>query len=155
MTETRGPRRASSVETALIAVALVLAGCGSATATGDTSTQATTASCAALTRAAQFAGARTVLTGTMLAGATARLGNRTVLASPARVRVSRYLKGTGPRVVRVETAVTITKTGTRVAEDGIAPRAGQRWKIYSISKRSPYQTSICSGSRRLTSGASR
>jgi predicted ATPase len=35
-----------------------------------------------------------------------------------------------------------------VAEAGIEPRAGQHWRIYTNSKRMPYDTSICDGSRR-------
>ena len=107
------------------------------------------ASCAGLRPAQQLAGATVVLIGTMLPGATVSGGNQSVLASPARVRVIRYLKGRGPRMVRVETADTRVHGGIRTAEDGITPGAGQRWKIYSSSKRSPYQTSICAGSRQV------
>ena len=67
----------------------------------------------------------------MLPGPTARLGRRPVLSSPARMRVERYLKGHGPRTVRVDTAVTIEPRRHAVGEDGIAPRAGERWKIYT------------------------
>jgi hypothetical protein len=38
---------------------------------------------------------------------------------------------------------------TPVAEDGIEPRAGERWKIYTQSRRQPLATSICAGSVRV------
>jgi hypothetical protein len=63
----------------------------------------------------------------------------------------RYLKGGGPRTVRVRTAVTITGRGITVAEDGIEPRVGEVWRIYTTSRRQPLETSICAGSRRIRS----
>lgn len=81
-----------------------------------------------------------------LAGLTARVGNQSALTSPARMRVLRYVKGSGPTVVSVGTAVT---RGGRITEDGIVPHRGERWEIFSDSQRSPYATSICDGSRRL------
>ncbi len=86
-----------------------------------------------------------VFVGTMLVGGAANLGGHSVLASPARVRVSRYLKGAGPGVVTVATGVT--SGGNVVSEDGIEPLAGQQWMIYTRSRRMPYQTSLCDGSR--------
>jgi hypothetical protein len=86
-----------------------------------------------------------VFVGTMLAGGAANLGGHSVLVSPARVRVSHYLKGAGPHVVSVATGVT--GGGHVVSEDGIEPRAGQQWTIYTRSPRMPYQTSLCDGSR--------
>jgi hypothetical protein len=99
-------------------------------------------SCAAGTPAGYFASARVILLGTMLPGHTANLGGHRVLVSPARVRVIRYLKGDGPAVVSVVTGVT---SGNVVNEDGIEPVAGQHWKIYTRSRRTPYQTSMCEG----------
>jgi hypothetical protein len=88
-----------------------------------------------------------VFTGTMLPGPTADLGRHRVLVSPARVLVTRYLKGHGPKIVTVATAVARAgDSGTVVSEDGIQPRAGQHWTIYSSSPRVPYDTSICGGS---------
>jgi hypothetical protein len=86
-----------------------------------------------------------VFVGTTLTGSTVILGGRSVLLSPARVRVSHYLKGAGPHVVSVATAVT--GGGHVVSEDGIEPRAGQQWTIYTRSPQMPYQTSMCDGSR--------
>ena len=82
----------------------------------------------------------------MLAGQTTDLGGLRVLISPARVRVIRYIKGSGPRVVTVVTGVS---TGDVIAEDGIEPRAGQRWTVYASTLRMPYQTSICNGTRQV------
>jgi hypothetical protein len=135
-----------------LGVSLFLAGCG-ATQVAAVSVRETgvAASCAALSPAAQFAGARRVFVGEMLAGPTARMGSRQVLAAPARMRVARYLKGHGPRTVTVDTAVTVDRHGITVAEDGIEPRAGQRWKIFTNSRHQPFDTSICAGSAPMRS----
>jgi hypothetical protein len=93
-----------------------------------------------------LATARIVFVGVMLPGATVRAGGRNVLVSPARVRVVRYLKGTGPSVVTVSTGVTRTGSTRVGSEDGIQPQAGERWRIYTTSQHAPYQTSICGGS---------
>jgi hypothetical protein len=92
--------------------------------------------------------ARTVFVGVMLPGPTVGIGGRSVLASPARMRVVRYLKGHGPAVVTVSTGVASAGGGGVASEDGIKPRAGERWRIYSASGHAPYQTSICLGSAR-------
>jgi hypothetical protein len=81
-----------------------------------------------------------------MAGEATKFGDHLVLLSPAKVRVSRYLKGHGPRVVRVRTAAA---SANAFGGEGIEPQAGQRWLIYSPSKSSPYDTNICAGSRRL------
>jgi hypothetical protein len=95
--------------------------------------------------------ARLVFLGRMLPGASTEIGGRQVLGSPATVRVLRYLKGSGPRRVKVTTAATITNKGVTVAEDGIEPQVGEIWKIYAGSRRQPIDTSICGGSRRVNS----
>jgi hypothetical protein len=131
------------------AVGLFLAGCGAAQVTAaPLRVTGVAASCAALSPAQQLAAARLVFVGVTLPGPTTRLGGRRVLGSPARLRVERYLKGHGPRTALVDTAVRIGAHGVTVAEDGIAPSPGQRWKIYTSSRRQPFQTSICGGSRR-------
>jgi hypothetical protein len=137
----------------------LLAACGSTGAaglvnsSGSTRTLGSAASCAALTPSAQLARARVVFVGSMLTGRTVSLGTRRVLASPARMRVARYVKGHGPETVAVETAATVKSNGLAVAEDGIEPRAGQRWTIYSDSSHQPFETSICAGSRLLGSSS--
>jgi len=118
---------------------------GSGNGTSGTVTGA--ASCAAMSASAYLAGARAVFIGTALGGPTAEAGSAgAVLLSPARFHVIRYLKGSGARVVTVQTALTRSGSTMAASEDGIQPRAGQRWKIYTTSLHMPYQTSICGGS---------
>lgn len=116
------------------------------TVRADLTVTGSAASCAGLTRGQQLAAARLVFTGRFLAGPTVRVGGRDVLVSPARMRVLRYIKGRGPTLVRVTTAVTAQRS---IAEDGIEAQAGERWLIYTDSRHGPYETSMCAGSRRL------
>jgi len=76
---------------------------------------------------------------------------RGVLLSPARFRVRHYGKGSGPRFVRVTTATRkIGRDSYVTVGEGIAPRAGELWRIYgSRGKNGVVQTSFCSGSARL------
>jgi hypothetical protein len=108
-----------------------------------------------LTAAQELGAARIAFTGRMLAGRTVALGRAHVLASPARVRVIRYLKGHGPRTVEVQTAAGRSATGGVVDAEGIEPRVGQRWRIYSDQTRQPLPTNVCGGSRSLPAGAAR
>jgi hypothetical protein len=102
------------------------------------------ASCASLAPAKQLAKAQIAFVGIMLRGPTVKLGGQQVLRSPARVRVTRYLKGTGPAIVSVTTA--ISHAGDTANAEGIEPQPGQQWAIYTSSRHTPYQTSICDGS---------
>jgi hypothetical protein len=77
------------------------------------------------------------------------VGNRHVLLSPARMRASRYLKGSGPQTVDVRTGVRLIRGQIQTEEDGVMPSAGQRWEILSSSRQMPLQTSVCIGSRQL------
>jgi hypothetical protein len=94
--------------------------------------------------------ARLVFIGTMLPGRTID-GPDGLLVSPARVRVERYIKGSGPAVVTVETAVI--STGNGEAAEGIMAHPGQTWKIYTTSRHQPFLTSDCDGSH-STAGVS-
>jgi hypothetical protein len=94
-----------------------------------------------------------VFVGVMLPGPTVSMGQDDVLTSPARVRVVKYLKGDGPRVVTVVTGVTQAGSGVAVSEDGIQALAGQRWQIYATTRNMPYQASICAGSTPLGAGS--
>lgn len=136
------PGRRTAIMLAPLIAAMLLSACG--TAAGVTSGEG--ASCGGPSSPAYLASARTAFIGVMLPGPTVSTGQGSVLASPARVRVVRYLKGTGPPVVTVVTAATEAGGGVAVAEDGIQPQAGQRWKIYATTQHPPYQTSICDGS---------
>lgn len=140
-------------------VGLLLAGCGSAQVATTTAREAggtvtgVAASCAVSSPAQQFAAARLVFVGVMLPGRVIGAGNRRVLASPARVRVTRYLKGHGPRTVRVQTALSIDQGGGVTGNsEGIEPQVGEHWKIYTGSRRQPFDTSDCSGSVRVARG---
>src|ERR1700686_4845258 len=112
------------------------------------------ASCAEISPAAYLAMAQIAFDGVMLAGPTVPMGQGDVLTSPARVRVVRYLKGGGPRVVTVLTGVR-RGAGSDVitAEDGIQATAGQRWRIYATTSTMPYDTSVCSGSAPLAASS--
>jgi hypothetical protein len=107
------------------------------------------ASCAYFTQPGYLAMARVVFVGTMLPGRTIN-GPHGLLVSPARVRVARYLKGTGPAVVTVETAVS--PSGDGMSGEGIMASPGQTWKVYSASGHPPFATGVCSGSH-LVGGA--
>src|SRR5215469_9315414 len=102
------------------------------------------AACASLSPAKQLADAQIAFLGTMLLGPTVKLGGQQILLSPARVRVTRYLKGTGPAIVSVITVAS--HAGDTANAEGIEPQPGQRWTIYTSSSHMPYQTSICDGS---------
>lgn len=120
-------------------------GTSSGGGTGTSSGTGSGASCAYFTQPAYLAQARVVFVGTTLPGRTVLDG---LLASPARIRVSQYLKGSGPAVVTVETAAS--SSGDTMSGEGIMARAGQRWKIYTTSRHLPYATDVCSGSRQLS-----
>jgi len=106
----------------------------------------TGAACAAATPGQHLADAHIALIGMMLPGQTVKIGNRSVLLSPARVHVVRYLKGAGPPIVTVTTEVS---SGNVVGAEGIDPQPGERWQIYSPSRAMPFDTSDCTGSKQL------
>jgi len=68
-----------------------------------------------------------------------------------RFRVGRYLKGSGPRVVRVQTGHRVRPDGTgSTSSIAIVVRKGERWRIFGQgSARKILRTSVCDGSRRL------
>jgi hypothetical protein len=140
---------------AFLGVGLCLAGCGATQLAAVPAQDAgvpvretgVAASCAALSPAALLNAARLVFVGEMLPGPAVPVGaGRKVLASPARMRVARYLKGHGPTTVTVDTAVRIVPGGITGNGEGIEPRAGQLWKIYTNSRHQPFATSVCAGS---------
>ncbi|MFL5824549.1 MAG: hypothetical protein ACJ764_14030 [Solirubrobacteraceae bacterium] len=134
-------------------LATTLAAVAAGVAAGSTAARtpgASAASCAAQTRAQEFRAARVVFVGVMLSGPSTPKDGRGELLSPARVRVTRYLKSHGPSTVRVQTGISRTDDGSYVGNsEGIYPRAGQHWKIYSRSTHRPYATSVCDGSRQV------
>jgi hypothetical protein len=102
-----------------------------------------------LTARQEFRAARLVFEGRMLRGATVDLGDHRLLLSPARIKVTRYLKGRGPRIVRVQTGLTANHRGVSESGEGILPAAGQRWRIFTWRSRQPLPTSDCNGTRRI------
>lgn len=126
-------------------VVMVLSACS-----GQGSSQTTTgasASCAATGKAHYLAAAQLAFTGVMLQGPTVSAAGRVTLASPARFRVVRYLKGAGPTVVTVKTAFARGSHTVIANSEGITPAAGQHWIIYSVTRGMPFDTSICAGSK--------
>lgn len=100
------------------------------------------ASCVRMTAAEQRARADVIFDGAALDGPTA--------TGVQRFRVSRYLKGHGPRVVRVDTGNVRRADGTgSVTSVSILVRRGQRWRIFARgSARKVLSTNVCDGSRR-------
>lgn len=106
------------------------------------------ADCAPATDAELLDRAEIVFDGQALDGPT----SDGTLLSPARFLVSDYLKGDGPEVVEVATAVTRERSGTYAwISVGIEPSPGEVWRIYAdaVSDGSNTGTSICAGSRYL------
>lgn len=108
------------------------------------------ASCIPLTEAQQTADAQVIFEGVALDGP--RSGEQ--LVSPVGFRVTRYLKGSGPEVVRVEAGVHRAPDGTfAVTSVDILPKPGEAWRIYgqgaAESGAGIIATSQCAGSRLL------
>jgi hypothetical protein len=68
-----------------------------------------------------------------------------------RFRVKRYVKGSGPRIVKVNTGYVRRADGTgTITSVSLVVRRGQAWRIFSRgSARRVLSTSVCDGSRRL------
>lgn len=79
------------------------------------------------------------------------------LYSPARLKVLRYIKGSGPSELSVETGSTRNRDGTITSSSiGIRPHAGETWLIYGLGTlKGAVITSSCAGSRRLSDQSSR
>jgi hypothetical protein len=101
------------------------------------------ASCVAMTASEQRARASVIFDGVALEGPTA--------TGVQRFRVSRYLKGSGPRIVRVATGEIRSPDGTGVVTSvSIHALRGERWRIFARgSALRTLRSSICDGSRRL------
>lgn len=100
------------------------------------------ASCIRMTAAEQRARADVIFDGVALEGPTA--------TGIQRFRVTRYLKGGGPAVVRVNTGNVRRADGSgSVTSVSILVKRGQRWRIFGRgSARKVMRTSVCDGSRR-------
>ena len=101
------------------------------------------ASCIYQTPAEQRARADIVFDGVALEGPTA--------TGVQRFEVTRYRKGRGPAIVRVQTGHKVRADGSgSTTSVSIVVRKAQRWRIFARgSTRKILQTNICDGSRRL------
>lgn len=72
--------------------------------------------------------------------------------SPARLKVLRYMKGSGPTELLVETGSRRNSDATITASStGISPHPGETWRIYGLGTvKGTVTTSACAGSRRLS-----
>jgi hypothetical protein len=100
------------------------------------------ASCVPMSSAEQRARADVIFDGVALEGPTA--------TGVQRFRVRRYLKGRGPRIVRVATGNIRRADGSgSVTSVSIVVARGQRWRIFARgSSWRVLRTSVCDGSRR-------
>lgn len=101
------------------------------------------ASCIAVAPADQRVRADVIFDGVALEGPTA--------TGVQRFRVSRFLKGRGPGVVRVQTGTIRRADGSGMTTSvSLFVKRGQRWRIFARgSARKVLQTNLCDGSRRL------
>jgi hypothetical protein len=100
------------------------------------------ASCIFLTPAEKRARAHVIFDGVALEGPTA--------TGVQRFRVTRYLKGAGPRIVRVQTGTIQRADGTgSTTSVALLVERGERWRIFARGSPSRVlKTSVCDGSRR-------
>ena len=96
-----------------------------------------------MTAAQQRARAHIIFKGVALDGLTA--------TGIQRFRVIRYLKGNGPKTVRLITGRKRLRGGvTVISSESIDASRGETWRIYARRvKPRLFQTSVCDGSRRL------
>jgi len=101
------------------------------------------ASCVPMAAAQQRARAQIIFNGVALDGPTA--------TGIERFRVIRYLKGKGPKIVRLSTGRKRYPGGGGVTTSvSIDATRGQTWRIYARPLRPGiFQTTVCDGSRRL------
>lgn len=100
------------------------------------------ASCIAMTAAQQRARADVIFDGTALDAPTP--------TGIQRFRVTRYLKGRGPQIVRVSTGNMRRADGSgTVTSVSLVVRRGERWRIFARGNpRLVLRTSVCEGSRK-------
>jgi hypothetical protein len=99
------------------------------------------ASCISLTAAQQRARADVIFDGIALENPTA--------TGVQRLRVTRFLKGRGPRIVRVQTGNLRRPDGSgSTTSVSLFVKRGERWRIFARgSARRTLRTSACDGSR--------
>jgi len=103
---------------------------------------AAAASCVLLTPAEKRARAQVIFDGVALESPTA--------TGVQRFRVTRYLKGAGPRTVRVQTGNIRRPDGTgSTTSVSLVVARGERWRIFGRGSASRVlKTTVCDGSRR-------
>jgi hypothetical protein len=96
------------------------------------------------TAAEQRARADVIFDGVALEGPTA--------TGAQRFKVTRYRKGRGPDIVRVQTGNVRRADGSGVTSSvSLLVKRGQRWRIFARgAARKILQTNLCDGSRRLS-----
>jgi hypothetical protein len=101
----------------------------------------THASCISLTTAQQRARAHVIFDGIALENPTA--------TGVQRFRVTRLLKGRGPKIVRVQTGNVLRPDGSgSTTSVSLFVKRGERWRIFARgSVRLTLRTSVCDGSR--------
>ena len=101
------------------------------------------ASCVPMTAAQRHMRAEIIFNGVARDGPTA--------TGIERFRVIRYLKGKGPKIVRLTTGrKRYTGGGGVTTSVSIDAKRGQTWRIYARRLRPGiFQTTVCDGSRRL------
>jgi hypothetical protein len=99
------------------------------------------ASCLKISVSEQRARADVIFDGVALEGPTA--------TGVQRFRVTRYRKGRGPRVVRVQTGTIRRADGTGMTTSiSLHVERGERWRIFGLgSARKVLRTNLCAGSR--------
>ena len=99
------------------------------------------ASCISLTTAQQRARADVIFDGIALENPTA--------TGVQRFRVTRFLKGRGPRIVRVQTGNVLRPDGSgSTTSVSLFVKRGERWRIFARgSARRTLRTTVCDGSR--------
>lgn len=102
------------------------------------------ASCVPTTAAGQRAQADVIFDGVALEGPTA--------TGVQRFKVTRYRKGRGPDLVRVQTGNVRRADGSGVTSSvSLSVKRGERWRIFARgAARKILQTNVCDGSRRLS-----
>ena len=100
-------------------------------------------SCISLTEAQQRARADVIVDGVALENPTA--------TGVQRFRVTRFQKGRGPRIVRVQTGNKLRPDGSGTTTSvSLFVKRGERWRIFARgSARRTLRTTVCDGSRLL------
>jgi hypothetical protein len=120
----------------LLLILVSLAACATLTAAAQ-------ASCIPMTGAQHRARADLIFNGVALEGPTA--------TGIQRFRVTRFLKGSGPRIVRVNTGTIRRPDGSgSTTSVSLFVKKGEKWRIFARGfARRVLQSNACDGSRRL------